>query len=176
MVYSVNISVSHIFLWRIYIQASYMYFSVVYWQASFLFLSGILTSQFPTSLWHIYMPVSYLSNFGFLDFLQCYADLLSLKSCLLLLLQHVWHTCTTVKSLTTVKTVFNSQLFLLNIKGAAVVEWLCSWLAEQEVPGWIPGLATWILEIGYFLLPSRDMAEIPLKRRESSIQPTNQYY
>ena len=29
-------------------------------------------------------------------------------------------------------------------------------------------------EIGYLLLPSRDMAEIPLKRRKSSIQPTNQ--
>ena len=30
-------------------------------------------------------------------------------------------------------------------------------------------------EIGYLLLPSRDMAEIPLKRRKSSIQPTNQW-
>ena len=29
-------------------------------------------------------------------------------------------------------------------------------------------------EIGYLLLPSRDMADIPLKRRKSSIQPTNQ--
>ena len=29
-------------------------------------------------------------------------------------------------------------------------------------------------EIGYLLLPRRDMAEIPLKRRKSSIQPTNQ--
>ena len=29
-------------------------------------------------------------------------------------------------------------------------------------------------EIGYLLLPSRDMAEIPLKRRKSVIQPTNQ--
>ena len=29
-------------------------------------------------------------------------------------------------------------------KGAAVAEWLSSWLAEQEVRGWIPGLATWI--------------------------------
>ena len=26
----------------------------------------------------------------------------------------------------------------------------------------------------YLLLPSRDMVEIPLKRRKSSIQPTNQ--
>ena len=57
---------------------------------------------------------------------------------------------------------------------AAVVEWLSSWLAEQEVRGSIPGLATWISEIGYLLFPSRDMAEIPLKRRKSSIQPTNQ--
>ena len=36
--------------------------------------------------------------------------------------------------------------------------------------GSIPRLATWISEIGYLLLPSRDMAEIPLKRRKSSIQ------
>ena len=41
-------------------------------------------------------------------------------------------------------------------------------------PGSISGLATWISEIGYLLLPSRDMAEIPIKRRKSSIQPTNQ--
>ena len=34
----------------------------------------------------------------------------------------------------------------------------------------IPGLATWISETGYLLLPSRHMAEIPLKRRKSSIQ------
>ena len=58
--------------------------------------------------------------------------------------------------------------------GAAVVEWLSSWPAEPEVRGSIPGLATWISKISYFLLPSPDMAEIPLKRRESSIQSTNQ--
>ena len=56
--------------------------------------------------------------------------------------------------------------------GAAVVEGLSSWLAEQGVRGSIPGLATWISEIVYLLLPSRDIAEIPLKRRKSSIQPT----
>ena len=55
--------------------------------------------------------------------------------------------------------------------GAAVAEWLSSWLAEQEVRGSIPRLATWISEIGYLPLPSRDMAEIPLKRRKSSIKP-----
>ena len=59
-------------------------------------------------------------------------------------------------------------------EGAVVAEWLSSWLVEQEVQGSRPGLATWISEIGYLLLPSRDMAEIPLKRRKSSIQPTNQ--
>ena len=37
-----------------------------------------------------------------------------------------------------------------------------SWLAEQELRGSIPGLAATISEI-YILLPSRDMAEIPLK-------------
>ena len=55
-----------------------------------------------------------------------------------------------------------------------VAEWLSSWLAEQEVQGSTPCLATWISEIGYLLLPSRDMAEIPLKPRKFSIQPTNQ--
>ena len=34
-----------------------------------------------------------------------------------------------------------------------------------------PRLATWISEIGYLLFPSRDMAEIQLERRKSSIQP-----
>ena len=58
--------------------------------------------------------------------------------------------------------------------GVAVVEWLSSLLAEQEVRGSIPGLATWITDIGYLLLPSCDMSEIPLKRLKSSIQPTNQ--
>ena len=58
-------------------------------------------------------------------------------------------------------------------QGAGVAEWLSSWLAEQEVRGSIPRLATWISETGYLLLPSRDMAKIPLKRRKSSIQPTN---
>ena len=41
-------------------------------------------------------------------------------------------------------------------------------------PGSIPRLATLISEIGYPLLPSRGMAELPLNRRKSSIQPTNQ--
>ena len=59
-------------------------------------------------------------------------------------------------------------------KGAAMAEWLSSLLAEQEVRGSIPRLATWISEIGYLLLPNRDMAEIPLERRKSSIQPTYQ--
>ena len=63
-----------------------------------------------------------------------------------------------------------------HLVGATMVEWLCSWLAEQEVRGSITGLATWISEIGYLLLPSRDMAEIPIKRRKSSIHPTNQSY
>ena len=36
-----------------------------------------------------------------------------------------------------------------------------------------PALPLEFSEIGYLLLPSRDMAEIPLKGRKSSIQPTN---
>ena len=43
----------------------------------------------------------------------------------------------------------------------------------QEVRGFIAGLVTAILEIGYHLLPSYDMSEISLKRRKSSKQPTN---
>ena len=40
-------------------------------------------------------------------------------------------------------------------------------------PGSIPGLAATISEIGYLLLPSRDMVEISLNRRKSSNnQPT----
>ena len=57
-----------------------------------------------------------------------------------------------------------------------LAELLSSWLAEQEVRGSIPHLATWISEIGYLPLPSRDMAEIPIKRRKSSIKPTNQQW
>ena len=61
------------------------------------------------------------------------------------------------------------------IEGAAVLEWLSSWFAEQEVWGSIPGLAAaTISKIGYLLLPSRHVAEILLKRRGSSKQPTNQ--
>ena len=36
------------------------------------------------------------------------------------------------------------NLYSKNKKGAAVAEWLSSWLAEQEDRGSIPGLATWI--------------------------------
>ena len=39
-------------------------------------------------------------------------------------------------------------------------------------PGSISGLAATISEIGYLLLPRRDMAERSLKRRKSSKQPT----
>ena len=31
-----------------------------------------------------------------------------------------------------------------NLSGAAVAEWLSSWIAEEEDRGSIPGLATWI--------------------------------
>ena len=42
------------------------------------------------------------------------------------------------------------------------MKWLSSLLAEREVRGSIPSLATKILEIGFLLLPSRDMTEISL--------------
>ena len=51
-----------------------------------------------------------------------------------------------------------------------------SWLADQEVRGSIPGLAATISEIGFLLLQGRDMAEISVKRRKSSKQPTKNYF
>ena len=42
----------------------------------------------------------------------------------------------------------------------AVVYWLSSWLAEQEVRGLIPDIAAIISEIGDLLLPNRDLAEM----------------
>ena len=53
----------------------------------------------------------------------------------------------------------------LHTIGAAVVQWLSSWLGEHEVRGSIPGLVDTISEIDYLLIPSRDMTEISLKRR-----------
>ena len=53
-------------------------------------------------------------------------------------------------------------------------ECLSSWLAEQEDRVRIPASPLEFSEIGYILLPSRNMTEIPLKRRKSSIQPINQ--
>ena len=56
-----------------------------------------------------------------------------------------------------------------------MVNWLhvSSGLSDQEVRGSIAGLAAIISNIGYLLLSSCDMAEISLKRRKSSKQPTN---
>ena len=87
-----------------------------------------------------------------------------------------------IKSFSDLPTLFffakeagNRNIFCFGLIGAVVVEWLSSWFAEQEIRGSIPGLPTSTSEIGYLMLPNRDMAEIPLnKRRISSIQPTNQ--
>ena len=51
-------------------------------------------------------------------------------------------------------------------KRAVEVEWLISWLAEQEVEGSNLGLATLILEIGYLQLRNQDMTKILLKQRK----------
>ena len=57
----------------------------------------------------------------------------------------------------------------------AVVKRLSFWLAETEVRGSIHNVVATISEIGYLLLPSRDITDnISLKRRISSTQPTNQ--
>ena len=55
--------------------------------------------------------------------------------------------------------------------GGRVVKLLA---CRAEGGGSIPGLATWISEMGYLLLPSRDMAEIPLKRCKF-LNTTNQH-
>ena len=55
-------------------------------------------------------------------------------------------------------------------KIVAVVDWLSSWLVEQEVRGWT-GLATWISGIGYLLLLSRNMTKRLSKRCKTSKQP-----
>ena len=54
-----------------------------------------------------------------------------------------------------------------------MVKWLSSWLAEQEVRSSNPGLATWISEIGYLPLPTRDMTERALKATSILIQLTS---
>ena len=54
-----------------------------------------------------------------------------------------------------------SDILYKIILGAAVAEWLSSWLAEQEDQ--VSPLE--FSEIGYLLLPSRDMAERSLNRR-----------
>ena len=55
-------------------------------------------------------------------------------------------------------------------RGGVVVKLLAC--GASQVRGWIPGLAARISVIGYLLLPSRNMAEISLKLRKSSKQPT----
>ena len=62
------------------------------------------------------------------------------------------------------KTSFDSTAAKGSGGGVVVIS---SWLAEQEVRGSIPGFADMISEIGYLLLPSRDMAERSLMRRKS---------
>ena len=49
----------------------------------------------------------------------------------------------------------------MNLSSGGVV--VSSWLVEQEVWGSILGLAATISEIGYLLLPSRDMVERSLR-------------
>ena len=58
--------------------------------------------------------------------------------------------------------------FQVRSSGGVVVKLLACGAEDQ---GSIPGLAATISEIGYLLLPSRDMAEKSLKRRKSSKQP-----
>ena len=62
-----------------------------------------------------------------------------------------------------------------NKVGAAMAVWLIKLYAcGARARGSIPGLATWFFRDCLSPLPSCNMAEIPLKRRKSSIQPTNQ--
>ena len=58
---------------------------------------------------------------------------------------------------------FDLLLGIHRSSSGVVGQWLSSWLAEQEVRGSFPGLATTISEICYLLLQSHDMAERSLK-------------
>ena len=54
----------------------------------------------------------------------------------------------------------------ITMLGGAVVEWISCWLAEQDLGGSNHGLGSSISEIGYLLLPSRDMSNRLLNRRK----------
>ena len=56
-----------------------------------------------------------------------------------------------------------------------MVYWLSSWLAEREVRGSIPSLAATISEIGYLLLPNRNMADtLYIAKATHILKTTNQ--
>ena len=60
----------------------------------------------------------------------------------------------------------NSAYILVEVSvymGAAVVKWLSSWFMKQEILSSNPGIPPTNSEIGYILLPSRNMPEIQLK-------------
>ena len=63
--------------------------------------------------------------------------------------------------------------YILRSSGGVVVKLLA---CDAEDRSSIPGPAATISEIGYILLPNRDMTERSRKRRKSSNQPTNQSY
>ena len=56
---------------------------------------------------------------------------------------YLWKLTPPISTLSSFSFSNNSQCIWLML-GAAVAEWLSSWLAEQEDRGSIPGLATWI--------------------------------
>ena len=62
------------------------------------------------------------------------------------------------------------SIYIANLRGGdgVVVKRLA---CGAEARGSSPGLATMISEIGYLLLPGRDMTEITLKRRKILNQP-----
>ena len=66
-----------------------------------------------------------------------------------------------------------AQRYLSNqtvLMGVVVGEWLSSWIAKQRL--WFSnfGLVTKISQIGYLLLPSRDMSERLLQRRKTLLK------
>ena len=68
--------------------------------------------------------------------------------------------------------LYKFYLYLFRGSSGGVVIMLLACGASSR--GSIPNLASTISEIGYLLGPSRDMADISLKRRKSLKQPTNQ--
>ena len=71
--------------------------------------------------------------------------------------------------------IYNFEIKLTYKKGAAVAEWLSSWLAEQEDRGSIPRLATWIFR-DWLSPASKSRYGWKIAKSTLKKQPTNQLH